>query len=96
MGRGGVASVKKGYQSYAMENEKYIKEVKKKTEIERTADDKTKTGVEIKGVKGSAEAPHQLVFETQVGVVPGERIELSCLSTMGLESIASANSAIPA
>ena len=28
--------------------------------------------------------------------VPGERIELSCLAAMGLESIASANSATPA
>jgi leucyl-tRNA synthetase len=33
------------------EVEKYIKEVKNKTDIERTADDKTKTGVELKGVK---------------------------------------------
>ncbi len=33
------------------EVEKYIKEVKNKTEIERTSDDKVKTGVEIKGVK---------------------------------------------
>ncbi|MEA3399365.1 MAG: leucine--tRNA ligase [Patescibacteria group bacterium] len=33
------------------EVEKYIKEVKKKTEIERTAEDKEKTGVELKGVK---------------------------------------------
>jgi leucyl-tRNA synthetase len=33
------------------EVEKYIKEVKNKTDIERTAEDKTKTGVELKGVK---------------------------------------------
>ncbi|MFA6300768.1 MAG: class I tRNA ligase family protein [Candidatus Paceibacterota bacterium] len=33
------------------EVEKYIKEVKNKTEIERTAEDKTKTGVELKGIK---------------------------------------------
>jgi len=33
------------------EIEKYIKEVKSKTEIERTAEDKAKTGVELKGVK---------------------------------------------
>ncbi len=30
---------------------KYIKDVKKKTDIERTAEDKKKTGVELKGVK---------------------------------------------
>ncbi|KKR69943.1 MAG: Leucine-tRNA ligase [Candidatus Nomurabacteria bacterium GW2011_GWB1_40_7] len=33
------------------EVEKYIKEVKNKTDIERTAEDKTKTGVELKGIK---------------------------------------------
>jgi leucyl-tRNA synthetase len=33
------------------EVEKYIKEVRNKTEIERTAEDKTKTGVELKGIK---------------------------------------------
>lgn len=33
------------------EVEKYIKEVRKKTDIERTAEDKTKTGVELKGIK---------------------------------------------
>jgi len=33
------------------EVEKYIKEVKSKTDIERTADDKIKTGVELKSVK---------------------------------------------
>lgn len=33
------------------EVEKYINEVKNKTEIERTAEDKEKTGVELKGVK---------------------------------------------
>ncbi|MFA6520516.1 MAG: class I tRNA ligase family protein [Candidatus Paceibacterota bacterium] len=33
------------------EVEDYIKKVKKETEIERTAEDKTKTGVELKGVK---------------------------------------------
>ncbi|MFH1200901.1 MAG: class I tRNA ligase family protein, partial [bacterium] len=33
------------------EVEKYIKEVKSKTDIERTAEDKVKTGVELKGVK---------------------------------------------
>ncbi len=33
------------------EVEKYIKEVKSKTDIERTAEDKVKTGVELKGIK---------------------------------------------
>jgi leucyl-tRNA synthetase len=33
------------------EVEKYIKEVKNKTDIERTAEDKIKTGVELKGIK---------------------------------------------
>jgi leucyl-tRNA synthetase len=33
------------------EVEKYIKKVKSKTEIERTAEDKAKTGVELKGIK---------------------------------------------
>lgn len=33
------------------EVERYIKEVKNKTDIERTAEDKTKTGVELKGIK---------------------------------------------
>jgi leucyl-tRNA synthetase len=33
------------------EVEKYIKEVKNKTDIERTTEDKVKTGVELKGVK---------------------------------------------
>ncbi len=33
------------------EVEKYIKEVKNKTDIERTAEEKTKTGVELKGIK---------------------------------------------
>ncbi|MDO8660043.1 MAG: class I tRNA ligase family protein [Candidatus Parcubacteria bacterium] len=33
------------------EVEKYIKDVKNKTDIERTAEDKIKTGVELKGVK---------------------------------------------
>lgn len=33
------------------EVEKYIKEVKNKTDIERTAEDKVKTGVELKGIK---------------------------------------------
>ncbi|MFA5778347.1 MAG: class I tRNA ligase family protein [Candidatus Paceibacterota bacterium] len=33
------------------EVEKYIKEIKNKTDIERTAEDKTKTGVELKGIK---------------------------------------------
>jgi leucyl-tRNA synthetase len=33
------------------EVEKYIKEVKNKTEIERTGEDKTKTGVELNGIK---------------------------------------------
>ena len=33
------------------EVEKYIKEVKNKTDIERTAEDKIKTGIELKGIK---------------------------------------------
>ena len=33
------------------EIEKYIKEVKNKTEIERTGEDKVKTGIELKGIK---------------------------------------------
>ncbi len=33
------------------EVEKYIQEVKNKTDIERTAEDKTKTGIELKGLK---------------------------------------------
>jgi leucyl-tRNA synthetase len=33
------------------EVEKYIKEVKNKTDIERTAEEKTKTGIELKGIK---------------------------------------------
>lgn len=33
------------------EVENYIKKAKKETEIERTADDKTKTGIELKGIK---------------------------------------------
>jgi len=41
----------KGILNNALEVRKYIEEVKKKTDIERNAENKEKTGVELKGVK---------------------------------------------
>jgi len=45
-----LQKLKSGIKNWS-EVEKYIQEVKDKTEIERTAEDKTKTGVELKGIR---------------------------------------------
>ncbi len=45
-----IQKLKKQIKNWS-EVEKYVNEIKNKTDIERTAEDKTKTGVELKGIK---------------------------------------------
>ncbi|MCC7160223.1 leucine--tRNA ligase [Candidatus Nomurabacteria bacterium] len=46
-----VQKLKSQITNWSEEVEKYVKEVKNKTDIERTNEDKVKTGIELKGIK---------------------------------------------